>query len=148
MAYYFFINPIEQQYQQEQLHHNSLVDELRLLNIRINGYPNEELVLQKLEEITLAAKNKQINSIAFLSKIMSEQLLNHQLKLIDFIRQDDNNNTYLQFKIEGYYPHFIQFIYYLSQLNLNISISSISIEKAPPYLIFFLRLQYLEYNDG
>lgn len=147
ISYYLFINPIEQQYQREQLQFDTLVSELELLIAKINHYSSEEQLTYKIEKIKLTNQSDQIHSILMLSKIISEQLRNHRLNLVDFTRQQKSDSLYLQFKIRGHYPDFIQFMNHLSQLNLNVLLTSITIIKELDSLSFSLELQY-DYQSG
>lgn len=134
--YYFFIAPINQQYQQEQFNYAVLFDELNLLTHKINQYPAYVDQISESSQV-----DDSVNLVLSFSHIVSETLFNHNLQLIDFTRQDDKDFVKVQFKIAGSYPNFIKFMAQLSRLNVNIWVSSIFISQQSESLIFILDIR-------
>lgn len=142
ITYYLWVIPFQEQYQSEKREGKHLQDEALILNNKLDSYPKYQQLITDIEMLEVQRQNYSNYSINKVIQIISQQLLNNQLTLIDLDRQDDNNNCNVNFTLQGNYHALIQFIYQLSKLNLNISINRISVIRKADSLVFLLSIFY------
>jgi len=142
ITYYLLVVPFEEQYQNAQRDYRSLLDEADQLDNKANNYPKYQQLIIDVALLERQQQNHRVYSSNLLVKVVSQKLINNQLTLVDLNQQQDSNGGNLNFKLQGDYHNFIEFINQLAKLNLNISLKQISIIRSVDSLVFLLSITY------
>lgn len=139
ILYYFFIIPINNQYNNAQLTYQTLIQNITQLEQQISRYP-EKFVLEKEQQSLTQLLQQNHFTVKDIGNMMTNLLIACHLKLIDFHREEGDKKRQVNLQLQGNYYDFLQFIAQLSQLTLAIKIINLSINQNNKQLMFTLSI--------